>query len=146
MSYLEEVEQAASFAPLASLREYFGFVPNLFRAQTLLPRVIEAEAGIAASVFKEKALSRIRKERILLALAAAKRNPYGVTAHYQMLNLSGVPEEQLDQIVSDYRQADLLPADSALLEFALKLGTDGKAHVEVRWRILQFAINATFRH
>lgn len=38
MSYLEEVEQAASFAPLASLREYFGFVPNLFRAQTLLPR------------------------------------------------------------------------------------------------------------
>ncbi len=123
MSYLRQVELDSSFPPFAAFREHFGFVPNLFRAQSLLPGVIEAEAGIAASVLiREQALSRIRKERILLALAAANRNAYCVTAHYQMLSLLGVPEKRLNEIISDYRQAGLSPADKALLYFALKLG------------------------
>ena len=46
-------------------------------------------------------------------------------AHYQMLCLLGEPEEQLDQLLSDYRHADLPAADVALLQFALKLSADG---------------------
>ena len=61
MSYLREVDLGATFPPFASLQELFGFVPNLFRAQTLLPRTIEAEAGIASAVLlQEQALSRTR--------------------------------------------------------------------------------------
>jgi RNA polymerase sigma-70 factor, ECF subfamily len=126
VGYFREVDLGSSFAPFAVCKEHFGFIPNLFRAQTLLPRVIEAEAGIAAAVLlKEQALSRIQKECMLLALAAAHRNTYCVTAHYQMLRLLGVPERQLDRIITDYRQADLSPADTALLDLALKLGKHG---------------------
>jgi hypothetical protein len=72
MSYLREVEIDGTFPPFASFQELYGFVPNLFRAQTLLPRVIEAEAGIAATVLlKERALSRSQKEFIMLVVAAA---------------------------------------------------------------------------
>src|SRR6266849_94965 len=126
MSYLREVELGSSFPPFAAFREHFGFVPKLFRAQTLLPRVIEAEAALAATVLlTEQALSRIQKECILLTLAAAHRNTYCVTAHHQMLRLLGMPEQQLDRIITDYRKADLSPADTALVDFALKLGRHG---------------------
>ena len=128
MGYLREVDLGLSFPPFAAFREHFGFVPNLFRAQTLLPRVIEAEAGIAATVLlNEQALSRIQKECILLTLAAAHRNAYCVTDHYQTLLVLGVPEHRLDRIIVDYRQADLSPGDTALLDFALKLGRHGPA-------------------
>src|SRR5215469_12159304 len=77
MSYLRKTELGADFAPFASFREHFGFVPNLFHAQTVLPRVIEAEAGIAATVLlKQAALSRIQKDQILLRVAAAHHNTY----------------------------------------------------------------------
>jgi hypothetical protein len=59
MSFLPEVELPETFGPFASFRETFGFIPNIFRAQTLLPRVIKAEAQIAGAVLlKECTLSR----------------------------------------------------------------------------------------
>jgi hypothetical protein len=38
MSYLQEVDLGGTFPPFVSFEEYFGMVPKLFRAQTLLPR------------------------------------------------------------------------------------------------------------
>jgi len=128
MGYLREVDLGSSFPPFAAFQEHFGFIPNLFRAQTLLPRVIEAEAGIAAAVLlKEQSLSRLQKEYILLTLAAAHHNAYCVTEHYQVLLVLGASEQRLDQIILDYRQVDLSPPDTALLDFALKLGRHGPA-------------------
>jgi uncharacterized peroxidase-related enzyme len=123
MGYLGEAQFDPSFSPFAAFREHFGFVPRLFRAQTLLPRVIEAEAALTRAVLlTEQALSRIQKECILLILAAAHRNTYCVTAHYQMLYLLGVPEEKLDRIITGPQRAGLSSADVAMLDFALKLG------------------------
>ena len=117
-----------SFQPLAALREQFGFVPNLFRSQTLLPELIEAEAALLVPLlFRERALSRIQKELILLMLAVAKQNAACVAIHYQMLRLLAVPETRLDQIMTDYQQAGLSPPNAALVAFALKLGLDGAA-------------------
>ena len=127
MGFFREVGLGVS-APFSAFREQFGFVPSLFRCQSLLPRLIEAETGLVASIlFKDRSLSRQEKERLLLVLAAANRNTYCCTAHYQMLSLLGEPEEQLDQLVSDYRHADLPAANVALLQFALKLNADGPA-------------------
>ena len=125
-AFFQEIELGDSYPPFSAFREYFGFVPSLFRCQSLLPRLIEVEAGLAAAIhFPDRALSCRQKERLLLTLAAAHRNAYWVAAHYQLLCLLGEPEERLDQLVSDYRQTDLSPADIALLEFALNLGTNG---------------------
>jgi RNA polymerase sigma-70 factor (ECF subfamily) len=122
MSYVRQVELSATFPPFVWLQRLFGFVPNVFRAQALLPRIIEAEAGLASAVLlEEQALSRTRKEFILLAVAAANQNPYWVTEHHQMLRLLGLPERQLDEIVTDRDKAGISTLDLELLDFALKL-------------------------
>ena len=124
MSYFGEVALGSSFQPFATFQEQFGFVPKLFRAQTLLPWVIQAESTlISAILFTDKVLARTQKECILLVLAAANQNAYCLCLHYQMLKLLGIAEQRLDQIVTDYRQADLSPATSALLTLVFKLGT-----------------------
>lgn len=123
MGYLGEMEMGEPFQPFAALREQFGFIPNLFRAQTLLPGVIGAETALLAAIlFREQALMRIQKELILLAVAAAQRNTACVAHHYQMLRLLAVPESRLDQIMADYQTANLSPENAALVTFALKLG------------------------
>lgn len=126
MGFLQEVNLGVSFAPFAALQECFGFVPSLFRCQSLLPRLIEAEAGLAGVILSRgRALSRKQKERLLLMLAAANRNAYGAAAHYQLLCLLGETEDWLDRLLSDYQRAGLPAADRALVDFVLKLGTDG---------------------
>lgn len=122
MSYLREVGTRATFPHVAQLQELFGTVPNLFRAQALLPRLIEAEAGLAAAVLlDEQNLSRIQKELIMLAVAAVYGNSYCFIEHRHKLCSLGVPDRYLDQIVSDHHQAGLSAPDTALLDFALKL-------------------------
>lgn len=122
MSYFGEVALGSSFQPFTTFREQFGFVPKLFRAQTLLPRVIEAEGElISAILFTDKALTRPQKQCILLALAAARGNAYCFSLHYQMLKLLGVTEQRLDHIVADYQHADIAPPTRAVLRFTLKL-------------------------
>jgi len=77
-------------------------VPNIFRAQTLLPRAIEAEAGIAGAMpLKEAKLSRIRKELILLSLAAADPKLYRLTAHWEFLTRLGLGDEQIRRAATD---------------------------------------------
>src|SRR5712691_8275082 len=125
MGHFREVDLGSSFAPFAGFKEHFGFIPNLFRAQTLLPRVIEAEAGIAAAVLlKPSALTRAQKESILLTVAAANENAYCVTAHAQILRTLGVPERLIEQVTVDHRSAGLSGADAALLDFALILSQE----------------------
>ena len=122
MAYLREGEVPSDYGPFVAFRQSFGFLPNLFRAQTLLPRVIEAEAGIAATVLlKTSGLSRIQKEIILLRVAAAHRSMYCVTAHARLLHDLGVPPRRIEGILEDHRAAGLSPADVALLDYALKL-------------------------
>lgn len=122
MSYLREVSIRATFPSLAQLQELFGTVPNLFRAQTLLPRLIEAEAGIVAAVLlDERTLSRSRKEFIMLAVAAAYGNSYCFIEHHEKLRSLGIPDHYLDQIVNDHHQAGLSTPNTILLDFALKL-------------------------
>ncbi|HEY3124602.1 MAG TPA: peroxidase-related enzyme, partial [Thermoanaerobaculia bacterium] len=122
MSYFSQVDLGGTFEPFLRLREGLGFVPNLFRAQSLLPRVIEAEARIAGSVLlKEGALSRVQKESLLLVISAAHENTYCVTAHARLLATLGLSRDQIDRLAADYRDAGLSPQEKALLGFACKL-------------------------
>jgi len=122
MSYVQEVDLGGSFPPFASFQEHFGVVPNLFRAQSSLPRIVLGEAEIIDAVlFKDWNLSRTQKEYILLAVGVAYRATYCVALHYQVLHSLGVPDHQLDQIVINYSKAAMSTSDAALLDFAIKL-------------------------
>lgn len=115
MSYLREVDLGEFFHPFSLFREYYGYVPKLWRAQTLLPPVVEALAELAnATIFPQRTIPRILKERTLLAIAQAHRNAYCAAAAYQILTLLGVEEAGAS-----------LSGEDALLEFAVKLAVDG---------------------
>ena len=110
------------FAPFALLRERFGFVPNIFQAQTLRPDVLAAEAQTVDKVLlSEDLLSRRQKEFVLLVISAANLNTYCVAVHCEMLRGLGLPEEESDRIALDHRSAPLVEADRHLLDFAWKL-------------------------
>ena len=65
------------FGQDSALRNAYGFVPNLFIAQSLLPLAIDAEAHLLnAVVIREDRLSRRQKENILLRVAEARENDY----------------------------------------------------------------------
>ncbi len=100
-----------------------GFIPNFFRAQTLRPDLLAAEAEFAAAILlPEDTLTRSQKESILLAVSAANLNSYCVAVHCNLLRGLGLPVEEGDQIAVDHRRSSLSEADKALLDFAIKLG------------------------
>ena len=124
MSYLREMDLGETSQISVSLREVFGFVPNVFRVLGLLSRIPEALSGLATAVIlPEQALTRIRKQSIMLAVAAAYRNVYCVAWHHRSLRLLGVPDSQLNRIISDHHHGGLSRLDAALLDFGLKLAT-----------------------
>src|SRR5271169_4470465 len=124
MSYFSEVAMGSPFPAFTVFQEQFGFVPMVFSSQALLPRLIDAEAALVSSIiFRDRSLTRAQRECILLAVSAARGNPYCFSLHYQMLKVLGLSEQRLDRIVGGYQQADLAPVNKALLRFALKLAT-----------------------
>jgi RNA polymerase sigma-70 factor (ECF subfamily) len=113
------------FPPFEFFRRHFGFVPNIFRAQTLKPEVLEAEVeAIRSILLPEDLLSRRMKEYILLVVSARNLNTYCVAVHCELLRGLGVPFEVSDQIALDHRLAGLSPEESALLDFILRLQDD----------------------
>jgi RNA polymerase sigma-70 factor (ECF subfamily) len=108
----------------AVLREQFGYVPNLYRLQSAVPELLDAEVRLLESVlFQDNGLNRIQKECVLLAISAANLNTYCATVHSQALNILGVPLEESDWIVEDFRQSGISGADQALLDETLKLAS-----------------------
>jgi RNA polymerase sigma-70 factor, ECF subfamily len=113
-----------TFAPFATLQKSHGFIPNFFRAQTLRPDLLEAEAvAVDRILLPEDVLTRVQKECILLVVSAANLNSYCVAMHCNLLRGLGMAPEEGDQIAVDHHQSSLSEADRALLDFALKLGT-----------------------
>jgi RNA polymerase sigma-70 factor (ECF subfamily) len=99
-----------------------GFIPNFFRAQTLRPDLLEAEAETVDKILlPEDVLSRVQKECILLAVSAANLNSYCVAAHCNQLRGLGMSPEEGDQVAIDHHHSCISQADKALLDFALKL-------------------------
>jgi len=122
MSFLREIQLEDKFSPFVVFQEALGFIPNLIRAQSLLPRLIDAQAKLESAVrLREGAISRAQKERILLTIAADRRDIYGVVVHSKVLSSLGVPDSQVNDLLNDYRQADLSAPDLASLRFCLKL-------------------------
>jgi len=106
----------------AVLREQFGYVPNVYRLQSAVPELLDAEVRLLESVlFPEDGLNRVQKECVLLAISAANLNTYCATLHSQVLNILGVPFEESDRIVEDHRQSGLSGTDRALLDETRKL-------------------------
>jgi hypothetical protein len=108
--------------PLSVFRKGFGFIPNLLRALMALPRAIVARAKLEEAVsLRDGAIPRIHKERILLSIAADRRDNYWVPISTEVLISLGVRGDHIECLVNDHEHAGLSVPDLALLEFCLKL-------------------------
>ncbi len=130
-----EVGLEQGLDPLGMFREGFGFVPNLVRAQSVLPRAMAAHAKLEEAVtFRDGAISRIQKEQILLGIAADRRDNYCVALDSGILSFLGAPQVQIDDLLTDFGQASLSVPDRTLLEFSLKLSRSASL---VRYRDIE---------
>jgi RNA polymerase sigma-70 factor, ECF subfamily len=135
MSFLSEIQLEDKFGPFVVFQEALGFIPNLLRAQTLLPRVIEAQAKLESGLrLREGAISRVQRERILLSIAAYRQDAYCVAVDSRVLSSLGLSEAQIDDLLTDYRNAGLSAAELASLQFCLKLSSDAPS---VRWQDIE---------
>jgi RNA polymerase sigma-70 factor, ECF subfamily len=122
MSFLREVQLGDEFGAFVVFQETLGFIPNLLRAQTLLPRVIEAQAKLEVAVrLREGAISSVQKERMFLSVAANREDSYCVALESKVLSSLGVPDSQLDDLLNNYNYAGLSAPDLACLQFCIKL-------------------------
>jgi alkylhydroperoxidase family enzyme len=122
MSFLSEARLQDRFEPFVTFQDALGFIPNLLQAQTLLPRVIEAQAMLERAVrLREGTIPRIQKERILLRIAADRQDTYCMALDNGVLSSLGASDGQIDDLLNDYRNADLSAVDVASLQFCLKL-------------------------
>src|SRR5689334_2147895 len=65
MSYFPFLADENGNATLRTIKDSFGFVPNFYRAQTMRPDLIDAEAQLVdALLVKDGALTRQQKEYI----------------------------------------------------------------------------------
>jgi RNA polymerase sigma-70 factor (ECF subfamily) len=119
LSFFREVDLGDHYGPFAVYTENLGFVPAIVRAQTLLPRLIEAQSKLERAIlFEENSLPRRLKEQIFLVVAASRRDSYGVMMHSRFLD---APEAEIDGLLTDYRTAGLAPTEVALVDFCLKV-------------------------
>src|SRR5215467_13127090 len=126
MSYLrQEPLDENNFPLFAQIKNTFGFIPNLFRAQTMRPDLIEAEVQLVGAILvKEGALTRKEKEYIFIVCSAANLSTYCVTAHCEIVRLLGIEGPEPEQIAIDYTAAKIPMGTKALLNFAAKLNNE----------------------
>jgi uncharacterized peroxidase-related enzyme len=137
MSYLRKSALDETNFPLfAGVKEAFGFIPNLYRAQLERKDLIEAEAGLVNAVLlNENALSRRHKEYIFLVCSAANMSTYCVTAHCEIVRMLGIEGPEPEQVAIDHASTNLPLEMKALLNFAARLNSHpakiGKRDIDV---------------
>jgi len=133
MADIGAVELSSSFTPFAAFRQHFGFLPSLYRRQGVHPQLLDIQASVTGCFFSpDTILTRVQKDLLILAVAAAVRNVYWVTLQAQTLSLLGVPEDQVDQIIRNHHDANLSAADQALLDFAVEVSAQAPSDLRCR--------------
>ena len=122
MSYFPFLADENDNPTLRAIKDSFGFVPNFYRAQTMRPDLIDAEAQLVNAILvKEGALTRQQKEYIFLVSSAANLSTYCLTAHCEMVRMMGIEGPEPEQIALDHTAAKIPVPLKALLNFTAKL-------------------------
>lgn len=105
-------------------RTKIGFVPNVLLAYGFdLQKLKNFVAFHDELMLAPSGLSKLEREMIAVAVSSANHCYYCLVAHGAAVRkLSGKPELG-DQIVANYRAADITPKQKAMLDFAWKLTT-----------------------
>ena len=123
---------------ILSVQEKSGFVPNVFLA--LAARPAEFRAFIAyhdALMEREGNLTKAEREMIVVATSSYNQCQYCVVAHGAILRIRAKDPLIADQIVANYRKADITVKQRVMLDFALKVAKEANAVGEADFELLR---------
>jgi uncharacterized peroxidase-related enzyme len=109
-------------ARILVVQERSGFIPNVFLM--LAHRPAEFRAFMAyhdALMDKAEGLTKAEREMIVVAVSSRNQCQYCVVAHGAILRIRAKNPLIADQIVANWRKADITPMQKAMLAFALKV-------------------------
>ncbi len=114
----------------ALCEEKLGMVPNVLQAYAFDDKKLRAFSDMYNDLMLgESGLTKLEREMIAVAVSSANHCYYCLTAHGATVRqLSGDPVLG-EQMVMNYRVADLTPKQMAMLDFAVKL-TEAPAKIE----------------
>ena len=111
-----------------AFQEKLGFIPNVLMA--LAHRPDEFRAFLAynnAAMNKESGLTAADREMIILAHSCHNGCVYCVASHGAVLRLETGDSTISDKVAVNYREADLTPRQTAMLDFTMKVTTNARA-------------------
>ncbi len=101
--------------------ERAGFTPNVFLAYGYVPEQFRAFFAYYDALIQGSSLSRREIEAIIVVVSAANDCYYCNVAHGALVRLYGEDPLLADQLISNYRIADVSDRELAILEFAVTL-------------------------
>lgn len=98
-----------------------GFLPNVFKAMSHRPAEFRAFFAYYNTIMNKDTgrLSKADKELIIVATSVVNRCPYCVVAHGALHRIYSKQPALADQVIVNWKLADLGDRDLAMLEFAL---------------------------
>jgi uncharacterized peroxidase-related enzyme len=98
-----------------------GFTPNVFAALAYRPAQFRAFVAYHDALVEETALDREEVEMIVVAVSGRNHCYYCNVAHGALVRIYARDPHLADQLVANYRQADVSDRRLAMLDVAVKL-------------------------
>jgi uncharacterized peroxidase-related enzyme len=108
-----------------------GFTPNVFAAFASKPSHFRAFFAYHDALVEDTALDRAEVEMIVVAVSGVNHCYYCNVAHGALLRIYSKQPTLADQLVANYRTADVTDAQMVMLDVAVKL-TERPAEVTER--------------
>jgi len=125
MPYVNEIEESQADPYLREIyrdiEQRFGFIPHYFKALGAMPKAIQSQMALSASIMGDGALTTIQKEQIGVVVSGINGSSYCMFIHMELLQRFGVEKSLARKLTTDYENAPVDPKMKVLFRFADKL-------------------------
>ncbi len=126
MSWIKIIEKEEATGALHDLYEHVestrGKMSNILRVHSLHPKAMQAHLDLYLSImFSRSKLRRADRELLAVVVSATNGCDYCIQHHAEALRFYWKDEAKVQQVIDDYRAADLPEKTRALLDYAVKL-------------------------
>ena len=109
---------------ILTVQEKSGFIPNVFLMLAHRPEEFRAFMAYHDTLMdKSEGLTKAEREMIVVAVSSRNQCQYCVVAHGAILRIRAKNPLIADQVVANWRKADITDKQKAMLEFAIKVTT-----------------------
>ncbi|TVO57824.1 peroxidase-related enzyme [Denitromonas halophila] len=123
---------------ILGVQEKAGFIPNVFLMLAHRPAEFRAFFDYHDALMeKNEGLTKAEREMIVVATSGAGNCLYCVVAHGAVLRIRAKNARVADQLATNYRKAEITERQRAMLDFAMKLSTNGGAVEDADMAVLR---------